>query len=44
MCGVNTNVVPSVEITSSNGNDSPYLAPVVDSTARRFNNDEVPGD
>ena len=44
MCGVNTNVVPSVEITSSNGNDSTYLAPVVDSTAKRFNNDEVPGD
>ena len=26
------------------GNDSPYLAPVVDSTAKRFNNDELPGD
>ena len=44
MCGVKTNVVTSVEITASNANDSPYLAPLVDSTAKRFSMDEVSGD
>jgi transposase len=44
MCGVKTNVVTSVEITPSNANDSPYLAPLVDSTAKRFTLQEVSAD
>jgi transposase len=44
MCGVKTNVVTSVEITPSNANDSPYLAPLVDSTAKRFDIQEVSAD
>ena len=44
MCGVKTNVVTSVEVTASNVNDSPMLAPLVESTSQRFDVAEVSAD
>lgn len=44
MVGVKTNVVTSVEVTHGNANDSPYLPPLVASTAQRFQVAEVSAD
>ena len=44
MVGAKTNVVTSVEVTPSNVHDSPMFAPLVDSTAQRFNIQEVSAD
>lgn len=44
MTGVNTNVVASVEITDGSANDSPLMAPLVDSTAQRFDMAEISAD
>lgn len=44
MVGVKTNVVTSVEITKSYGNDSPHFVPLVNSTARNFTIKEVSAD
>lgn len=42
--GTITNVITAVRVTDSSGNDSPEFAPLVESTARRFNVAEVSGD
>lgn len=44
MCGVQTNVVTSVEISGALSNDSPYFTPLVSDTARYFNMQEVSAD
>jgi hypothetical protein len=44
MCGVKTNIVTSVEISGRHANDSPYFAPMVNDTSRRFTIREVSGD
>ncbi len=44
MCGVKTNIVTAAEVTVTAGNDSPYLAPFVETTARNFDINEVSGD
>jgi transposase len=44
MVGVKTNIVTSVEMTDANGNDCPQFAPLVASTAQRFQLSEVSGD
>jgi transposase len=41
MCGVKTNIVTSVEITSGFAGDSPYFVPLVRATAQNFNITEV---
>ena len=44
ICGVRTNIVTDVEITGPDANDAPYLAPLVETTARTFQVDEVSAD
>ena len=44
MCGVKTNIVTAAEATVIAGNDSPYLAPFVETTAQNFDINEVSGD
>ncbi len=44
MCGVKTNIVTSVEVTPTESGDSPYLAPLVKTTAKHFTVNEVSGD
>lgn len=44
MVGVKTNVVTSAEVTPGTCNDSPYLAPLVAATAKRFEPKEVSAD
>jgi transposase len=44
MCGVQTNIVTSVEITGSREHDCPYLPPLVNTTARNFAVKEVSAD
>ncbi len=44
MCGVTTNIVTSVEITDGDANDSPFLEPLVNATANRFDINEVSAD
>jgi transposase len=44
ICGVKTNVISAVEITSSYVNDTPYFKPLVDATARNFTMKEVSAD
>lgn len=43
-CGVKTNVVTSVEITSCMAGDSPYFKPLVEATAKNFLMNEVSAD
>ena len=44
MCGVTTNIITSVEITSGYGADYNQFAPLVEATARHFNMYEVSAD
>jgi len=44
MCGVKTNVVTSIELTSGYANDYPFLPSLVKSTASRFDVKEVSAD
>jgi len=44
MIGVKTHVVTSAEITGKDGNDSPQLPPMLESTAKRFDVSEVSAD
>jgi len=44
MCGVTTNIVTSVEISSAHAGDSPYFRPLVEQTARNFTMREVSAD
>ena len=44
MCGVKTNIVTAAEVTDTAGNDSPYLAPFTQTTAKNFTVREVSGD
>lgn len=44
MCGVTTNIVTSVEVTPTETADAPFLTPLVNSTAKNFNINEVSGD
>ncbi len=44
MIGVKTNVVTSVEVTGPDANDSPYLPPLLEKTAKRFPIAEVSAD
>ena len=44
MTGVKTNIVTSVEITTKDSNDSPYLPPLLEKTAERFKVAEVSAD
>ena len=44
LCGVKTNIVTAVEVTDIIGNDSPYLAPFVQTTAQNFDIREVSAD
>jgi transposase len=44
MCGVKTNIVTAVEIAGRHANDSPFLAPMVRTTARNFAISEVSAD
>lgn len=44
MIGVTTNVVTSVEVTGPDANDSPYLKPLLETTAKRFEIAEVSAD
>ena len=44
MCGTQTNIVTSVEITPSNVHDSPVLPGLLDTTAKRFTMAEVSAD
>jgi hypothetical protein len=44
MCGVKTNIVTSVEISSKNEHDSPYFKGLVDETAKNFTLSEVSAD
>lgn len=44
MVGTTTNVVTAVEVTPSNVHDSPMLAPLVESTAQRFDISEISAD
>jgi len=43
-CGVNTNIIASVSVTEGSDHDSPELAGLVESTAERFNVEEVSAD
>ena len=44
MCGVKTNIVTSVEISERYDHDSPYFAPLVNDTAKRFSLKEASAD
>ena len=44
MCGVTTNIVTAAEVAVARGNDAPYLAPFVQTTAQHFTIDEVSAD
>lgn len=44
MCGTQTNIVTSVEVTESNANDCPQFKGLVDATARNFVMNEVSAD
>lgn len=45
MCGTNTNIVTSVEISEAYANDSPYFSPLVEKTAQSgFKMDEISAD
>lgn len=44
MCGVQTNIVTSVEVTATESADAPFLAPLVQTTARTFPIREVSAD
>ncbi len=44
MCGVKTNVVTAVEIGGKDANDSPFLTPLVQATAKNFTMSEVSAD
>ena len=44
MCGTRTHIVTSVEITDSAAHDSPYLPPLLEATAERFQVAEVAAD
>ena len=44
MCGVKTNIVTSVEVTSRNAGDSPQFAHLVEQTSRNFVMNEVSAD
>jgi transposase/predicted nucleic acid-binding Zn finger protein len=44
MCGVKTNIVTSVEITGAHVHDTKMFAPLVNSTAKHFNVEEVSAD
>jgi transposase len=44
MCGIRTNIVTSVELSDGNTHDSPLLPPLLQTTAARFQVDEVSGD
>lgn len=44
MCGVKTNIVTSIEVTDSNGADSPQFAGLVKTTGRNFTMNQVSAD
>ena len=44
ICGVNTHIVSSIEITPTESADAPFLTPLVNATAKTFNINEVSGD
>jgi transposase len=44
MCGVKTNIVTAVEVTGSNGGDSPQFAPLVEQTSQNFVMNQVSAD
>jgi len=44
ICGVQTNIVTSVEVSGWATNDAPFFAPLVKSTAKRFQMEEVSAD
>ena len=44
LCGVKTNIVTAVEVTETTGNDAPYLARFVKTTAQNFDVREVSAD
>ena len=44
VCGVITNIVTAVEVTDADSHDSPYLASLMEATARHFNMREVSAD
>lgn len=44
ICGVQTNIVTSVEITHGQASDSPYFKPLVDATAEHFQIEQVSAD
>lgn len=44
ICGVNTHVVSSIEITPTESADAPFLTPLVEATAKNFSINEVSGD
>ena len=44
MCGVQTNIVTSIEVTPTESADAPFLAPLVQTTARSFPIREVSAD
>lgn len=44
MCGTQTNIVTSVEVTESNANDSPQFKGLVEATAKNFTMQEVSAD
>ncbi len=44
MCGTQTNIVTSVEVTDSNANDSPQFAGLVKATGRNFTMSQVSAD
>jgi hypothetical protein len=44
ICGVQTNIVTSVEITEGQKSDSPYFKPLVDATAEHFQIEQVSAD
>lgn len=44
ICGVKTNVVTAIDIADKDANDSPFMAPLVETTAKNFKISEVSGD
>ena len=44
MCGVKTNIITAVEVTSTDSADSPFFVPFVQTTAQHFKVKEVSGD
>lgn len=44
MCGVKTNIVTAVEVTGSNGGDSPQFGPLVEQTSQNFVMNQVSAD